>query len=140
MGMKRHIAICLLSVGLAYGFFAIAGGWQPAAKLLHRWSVGVFVVFALLFTIALFLSLRGRVSRSLWVIPISAILAYLVSIFAYFSYFAFFEPERLLNTLSHTRMLDVGMLLLVGPAFSLVWFFGAVAGAVSFFLASALGD
>jgi peptidoglycan/LPS O-acetylase OafA/YrhL len=140
MGLKRHIAICLLSIGVAYGLFAVMGGWQPVEKLLHRWSMSVFVIFALVFTIALFLSLRGGMSKSLWIIPMSAILAYCVSIFAYLAYFTFFEPERLLNTLSHTPTSDVGMLLLIGPAFSLVWLFGAVAGAVSFFLERAFGD
>jgi hypothetical protein len=33
-----------------------------------------------------------------------------------------------------------GMLLLMGPAFSFVWLFGAVAGAVYFFLDRAVGD
>jgi hypothetical protein len=89
------------------------------------------MAFTLIFTAALFLILRAGISRSLWVIPISSAMAYIAAILAYVAYFALFEPQRLLNSFLHSTVLDLGLLLLIGPTVTLTWLFGAISGTAS---------
>jgi peptidoglycan/LPS O-acetylase OafA/YrhL len=129
----------MLSVILAYGGVAISGAWEPTAKLFHRWSLGVLVAFLLIFLALMFLTLRGRLAKSLWAIPISAALGYPAATLAYIVYFSAFEPQRTLNSLTHSQLLDVIVVLLfLGPTSSFAWLFGAVAGAVFFLLGRTL--
>jgi hypothetical protein len=87
----------------------------------------------------MFLTLRGKLAKSLWAIPVSAALGYPAATIAYLVYFLVFEPQRTLNTLTHGQLLDVVvMLLILGPTISFAWLFGAVAGATFFLLGRTL--
>src|SRR4051794_26737153 len=88
VNQTRRAMLCLLSVLLASAGVFISGAWEPAAKLLHRWSQGVLVAFLLIFAVLMFLALRGRLTRSIWVIPVSAALAYPAATLAYIVYFS----------------------------------------------------
>jgi hypothetical protein len=124
-----------LSVVIAYAGLTISGAWEPAAKLLHRWSHGVLIAFLLIFAVSMFLTLRGRLVNSFWMIPISAALGYPAATLAYVVYFAAFDPQRLLNSLGYGQTSDVLILLLfLGPTVSFAWLFGAIAGVVFFLL------
>ena len=139
MSAKHRIVLCFLSVLLAYGGVAISGGWQPAAKLLHKWYAGVLAIFLFVFIITMFLTLRGRIVRSPWPILISAVLSYPAATFAYIVYFAVFEHQLFFNTLKHIEVTGlVLMLFLFGPTISFAWLFGAVAGLVFIILRRAL--
>jgi peptidoglycan/LPS O-acetylase OafA/YrhL len=136
---KHRSIVCMLSVILAYGGVAVSGAWEPATKLLHRWSLGVLVAFLLIFLALMFLTLRGKLAKSLWAIPVSAALGYPAATIAYLVYFLVFEPQRTLNTLTHGQLLDVVvMLLILGPTISFAWLFGAVEGAAFFLLGRTL--
>lgn len=136
--MRRAI-LCVLSAILAYGAIAISGGWEPAEKLLHRWSLGVLITFLLIFTLSMFLMLRGRLAKSLWAIPICTLLGYPAATLAYVFYFSAFEPQRTLNSLIQGRLVDtIVVLLFLGPTISFAWLFGAVAGGVYLLLARLL--
>lgn len=139
--------LCFLSVVLGYGGVAVLGVWQPAEKLFHRWSAGVLAMFLVFFFVSMFLTLRGRIVRSIWVIPISAALSYPSAAFAYIVYFAVFEPQRFFNSVTHIQRLMNGygqvleviaMLLFIGPTIHFTWLVGAIAGAVFFLLGRTL--
>jgi hypothetical protein len=148
MSAKYRVILCLVSVALAYGGVAISGAGQPAEKLFHRWYAGVLTMFLVFFFISMFLTLRGRIVRSIWVIPISAALSYPAAIFAYVTYFAVFEPQRFFSSLTHIQRMpntfgfgevfDVIAMLFVGPTVTFAWLFGAIAGAVFFLLGRTL--
>jgi hypothetical protein len=124
--------LCLVSVLIAFGVVAISGAWEPAGRLLHRWSYGVLVAFLLIFAVSMFLTLRGRLANSPWMIAVSAALAYPASVLAYLIYFGIFEPQRLANSIGHGRTSSVLLALFLGATASFAWFFGAIAGAVFF--------
>jgi len=129
MSAKYRIALWLLITLLVCIGFAISGGSEPAARLLHKWFYGVSMVFLLLFVTSVTVVLRGPLMRSIWVIPITATLGYLAGTTAYIAYFATFEPRLFFNTLTHTQLLDLAStLFLFGPMVSLTWLFGAFAG------------
>jgi hypothetical protein len=107
--------------------------------LLHRWSLGVLAVFLLIFVLSMFLTLTGRLAKSLWAVPISAALGFPAATFAYIAYFSAFEPQRTLNSLAHSQLLDViVVLLLLFPTSSFAWLFGAIAGTIFFLLGHTL--
>lgn len=136
MSEKHRAVLCSFSVLLAYGVAVMCGAWAPAAKLLHRWSLGVLVAFLLVFAIFMFLALRRGLAKSVWAIPISAALAYPAATLAYIVYFTAFQPQRILNSLARSSFADDAMVLVfVGPTGSFAWLFGAVAGAVFLLLA-----
>ena len=135
MSEANRAILCVLSALVAYGAVAFSGAWEPAARLLHRWTQGLLLLFVLIFVLSMFLTLRGRIARSFWVVPISAALGYPAATLAYIIYFATFETQRLLNSLSQSNLFGaIVVLLFVGPTASFAWFFGAIAGAVFFLL------
>jgi hypothetical protein len=127
--MHRAI-LCLVSVLIAFGVVAISSAWEPAGRLLHRWSYGVLIAFLLIFAVSMFLTLRGRVANSPWMIPVSAALAYPAAMLAYVIYFGAFEPQRLANSIGGGQTAGVLLALLLGTTASFAWLFGAIAGGV----------
>jgi hypothetical protein len=99
--------LCSVGVLIAFGVVAISGAWEPAGRLLHRWSYGVLVAFLMIFAASMFLTLRGRLANSLWMIPVSAALAYPAAMLAYVIYFGAFEPQRLVNSIGHGQTTGV---------------------------------
>lgn len=131
--------LCLLSVLLASTAVFTSGAWEPAARMLHQWSVGVLMIFLLIFAVSMFLALRGRLARSPWTIPVSAVLACPAATLAYLVYFSMFEPQRIMKSLAHSGVFDaIVILVFLVPSSSFAWLFGAVAGAAFYFLGRAL--
>lgn len=129
MTAKHRMVLCVLSTILATGGFAASGGWRPAAKLLHEWFGSVLLIFLFLFVALMFITIRGKLTQSMWAIVISALLTYPAATLSYVFYFALFEPKRFMNALTHIPALDVVFgLLLVAPTISFAWLFGAFAG------------
>jgi hypothetical protein len=125
----------LVSVLIAFGVVAISSAWEPAGRLLHRWSYGVLVAFLLIFAASMFLSLRGRLANSPWMIPVSAALGYPAAMLAYVIYFGAFEPQRLANSIGRGQTAGVLLaLFLLGTTASFAWLFGAIAGVVFFLM------
>jgi hypothetical protein len=113
MSAPRRVVLCLLSVILALIGVAVSGTWHQGAKLLHVWYVGVLAFFLIIFSTFLLLSLGGRLVRSAWLIPISAVLSYPAFAFAHLAYFAIFEHQRFASGLMHLTISDVPGLLLM---------------------------
>jgi hypothetical protein len=135
VGEIHRVIFCLISVFVAYIGVVISSAWEPAARLLHRWSYGVLAAFLVIFAVSMFLTLRGKLVNSPWMIPICAALGYPTGMLAYVIYFGAFEPQRLANSLGHGQ--ETGTLValfFLGATGSFVWLFGAIAGAVFFLL------
>jgi hypothetical protein len=129
----RRVILLFVSELLACCIVAATGAWQPIAKLLHRWSQGVLIVFLLIFAALMFLALRRKLVESPWMIPICAVLGYLAATLAYVVYFAIFEPQRFLNNLGHSYASDeISVLVFLLPIYSFSWLFGAIVG-ITFF-------
>jgi CDP-diglyceride synthetase len=135
---KRRVLLCLLSTLIACGGMVLSGLWEPAEKLLHRWANGVLICFLLIFLASMIVTLRVKLSRPIWVVPICAALGYPAASLAYIIYFSTFEPQRIVNSFGQGEpMTAIFMLLLVMPTGSFAWLFGAIAG-LAFFLLSRL--
>jgi hypothetical protein len=131
MSSKHRLAICFLSVLLALVGVVASGTWQHGAKLLHVWYAGVLAFFLFFFSILLFLMTRGRLVRSIWLVPVGAALSYPAFALAYVAYFAMFEYERTLNALRHFDLADIiVMSFLLLPTISVTWLFGGLAGLI----------
>lgn len=132
---RQHRAIlCLLSILLACASMAGLGGSKPAQTVFHQWYEGLLVTFLVFFMVSMFLTLKGKLAKSVWPIPISAALSYPTASLAYVAYFAICEPRRMLSSLQHVEMFDfIGVALFWIPTASGVWLFGAIAG-FAFFL------
>jgi hypothetical protein len=107
-------------------------------KLLHRWANGVLISFLLIFLALMIVTLRVKLSRPIWVVPICAALGYPAASLAYIIYFSAFEPQRIINSFGQSGPATaIFMLLLAIPTGSFAWLFGAIAG-VAFLLLSRL--
>jgi hypothetical protein len=117
-----------MSAFFACGFIFVSGASQLATKLLHRWYTGILATFLIFFIAVMFLTARGRLAKSPWLIVIGAALGYLAVSLAYIVYFSLFEPERFSNSLRIVDLTSGIMLFLSGATISFAWLFGAIAG------------
>jgi hypothetical protein len=149
MAISRRFIISILSILVAHGAMALIDAGHSAAKLLHEWYVGVLALFLISLVILMTAVLRGHLEKSLWAIPVSALLCYPAAAFAYVTYFSLFEPQRFFNsmtqvesstgTFAFVHLLDMILLIVFwGPTVSLAWLFGILAGA-AFLLIARIG-
>jgi hypothetical protein len=132
MRVGRRFLIWTSGIVISIGLLAVTHGSQTAEKLLQKWFFGVVLLFFILFAVLTVFAVRENVVRSLWVVPVGAVLAYPAAVLSYVLYFTVMEPTRF--AMKHFWWPDILFGILIGPTISLAWVFGGLAGLSVFLL------